>query len=44
MIVISLTPFYDKVQITKEDTIQVLRELKEKNFTQADLDEVIIQL
>ncbi len=40
MLFVSLTPFIDKIEQTQAETIKVLQDIKQKNITQEDLDEV----
>jgi predicted Zn-dependent peptidase len=37
---ITVTPFADKIEQTKQETFQVLKEIKQKNISQQELDEV----
>jgi len=39
---INVTPFTDKIEQTKEAVLEVLRDIKTKKFTQAELDEEIV--
>ena len=41
---ITVTPFADKIEQTKQETINVLKDVKAKNVTQQEFDEVLVPL
>jgi hypothetical protein len=41
LLYINVTPFADKIEQTKQATLEVLRDVKAKKITQEDLNEVL---